>query len=281
MASEETARIASAAKSLYACVLGVVIAEGKLASADERVFDTYPEFMDVPDGEGPKEGRYAFDKDRDITFRQLICNTSGYMKPGEEPGKVFHYQTYGMNILTHSLARLYGYYDLEDPEGSPGFKTLIEEKLAKPIGARLDYTLSNFDLHERARLPIFGYYCQVHTNPSDAARLGWLWCNNGRWKERQVVPASWMREIVDVAPDILANAPEKDWVYGHGFWTNTRGKLWPGLPTDGFSACGAGGHFISVFPSLELVVVQNPGYYEGPGSRANPALLELVLNSLD
>ena len=280
MALDEKPRIASAAKSLYACVLGSVIADAKISSADEPVIDTYPELMDVPDGEGPKPGRHAFEKDRHITFRQLICNTSGYMKPGEEPGKVFHYQTYGMNILTHSLARLYGYYDVEDPEGSPGFKMLVEEKLANPIGAHFDYSLANFDLQEKARVPIFGYYCQVHTTPRDAARLGWLWCNRGRWEQEQVVSETWMREIVAVAPDILANSPEKDWVYGHGFWTNERGVLWPGLPRDGFSACGAGGHFITVFPSLELVIVQNPGYFGGPGGRANPELLEIVLNSL-
>jgi len=66
--------------------------------------DYYPEMMDIAEDEGPKPGRYAFEKDWDITFRQLICNTSGYMKPGEEPGKVFHYQTFGMNILI--LARI-------------------------------------------------------------------------------------------------------------------------------------------------------------------------------
>ena len=117
--------IASAAKSIYSNVLGIVVEEGAIPSADAKVYDYYPEMMDVPEGEGPKDGRYAFEKDRGITFRQLISNTSGYMKPGEEPGKVFHYQTYGMNILTHSIARIYDLYDISDPEGSPGFRKLI------------------------------------------------------------------------------------------------------------------------------------------------------------
>jgi hypothetical protein len=86
--------LASAAKSIFSCILGIVIEEGKLPSADAKIVDYYPEAMDVPEGRGPKAGRYAFEKDRHITFRQLISNTSGYMKPGEQPGKVFHYQTY-------------------------------------------------------------------------------------------------------------------------------------------------------------------------------------------
>jgi len=108
----DTRRLASAAKSVFSSVLGIAVAEGKIPSADARVIDYYPEMMDVPKGLGPKEGRYVFPKDRNITFRQLICNTSGYMKPGEEPGKVFLYQTFGMNILTHALGTIYGVYDM-------------------------------------------------------------------------------------------------------------------------------------------------------------------------
>jgi len=272
--------IASAAKSIYSNVLGIVVDEKKIPSADARVCDYYPEMMDVPEGEGPKDGRYAFAKDRDITFRQLISNTSGYMKPGEEPGKVFHYQTYGMNILTHTLAKVYGLYDVNDPEGSAGFKTLVEEKLAQPVWAHWGYSLSNFQLHEKARLHIFGYYCQVHTHALDLARLGWLWCNWGRWGDAQVVPEAWMRESAKTNPDIVAHAPEEEWRYGYAIWTNDHGRLWPDLPRDGFTASGAGGHYVSVFPGLDLVIVQNPGPYTGPAARGNPALLKIVLDAL-
>lgn len=276
--------LASAAKSIYSNVLGIVVAEGKLPSPDARVVDIYPEMMDVPEGAGPKPGRHAFEKDRDITFRQLISNTSGYMKPMEQPGKVFHYQTFGMNVLTHALAKLYGLYDVCDPEGSPGFRVLIEEKVGKPIGARWSYSLSNFDHPAGARTGVFGYYCQVHTTALDFARLAWLWCNYGRWAERQVVPEHWMRESTRTNPDLLAHGKAGERKYGYGFWVNDQGELWPDLPRDAFTASGAGGHYGSVFPSLGLVVVQNPGPYRktqadepAPG---NPELLRLVVDAL-
>jgi len=277
--------IASAAKSIYGNVLGIVAAEGKIASPDAGVIDCYPEMMDVPEGEGPKDGRYVFAKDREITFRQLISNTSGYMKPGEEPGTVFHYQTYGMNILTHALAKVYGLYEVRDPKGSPGFGRLIEEKLAGPIGANWTYSLSNFRLHEKARIHIFGYYCQVHSHALDLARLGWLWCNWGRWEGRQIVPEVWMRASVQVNPDVRAHCPEKEWKYGYGIWTNAEGQLWPELPRSGFTASGAGGHYLSVFPDRGLVIVQNPGPYiqdeTGSAARGNPELLGILLDALD
>lgn len=285
IAQDKKLAIASAAKSIYSNILGIAVAEGKIPSADAKVYDYYPEMMDVPKGEGPKDGRYAFEKDRGITFRHLISNTSGYMKPGEEPGKVFHYQTYGMNILTHSLAKIYGLYDTNEPEGSPGFKSLIKEKLSKTVGISWAYSLTNFKLHEKARLNIFGYYCQVHTNALDLARLGWLWCNWGRWEEQQVVPESWMRESVKTNPDILSNSPKEAWKYGYGIWTNDNGELWPGLPRSGFTASGAGGHYISVFPDYDLVIVQNPGCYsrdeDGNPERGNLELLKIVLDALE
>ncbi|MGC9347494.1 MAG: serine hydrolase domain-containing protein [Anaerolineae bacterium] len=283
VSADERFGIASAAKSIYSNVLGIAVEEGVIPSADARVVDVYPEMMDVPEGEGPKEGRYAFPKDVDVTFRQLISNTSGYMKPGEVPGTVFHYQTYGMNVLTHALAKAYNLYDVGDPEGSPGFQRLIEEKIARYIGTDWRYSMTNFDLHERARLNIFGYYCQVHSGPLDLARVGWLWCNWGRWMDLQVIPEAWMRASVRVNPDIREYAPREEWMYGYGFWTNEAGEMWSDLPTDVFTASGAGGHYVTVFPTERLVVVQNPGPYhrarEG-AERANGEMLRLVLDAL-
>ena len=275
---EEQLWLASATKSIFSCILGAVINEGKIPSLDAKVIDFYPEALDVPEGEGPKPGRHAFEKDRDITFRQLISNTSGYMKPGEQPGKVFHYQTYGMNILTHAIAKTYGLYDISDPEGSPGFRQLVDEKLRLPIGASWDYYLGNFDLHSRARINIFGYYDGVKSSALDMARLGWLWRNWGRWQERQIIPETWLREATRTAPDIRANCAQEQWKYGYAFWTNDHGQLWPSLPLDSYAASGAGRQHIWVCPSLDLVVVQSPGLWENQQEN-DTGLLKLVVDA--
>jgi CubicO group peptidase (beta-lactamase class C family) len=259
---EEQLRLASAAKSVFSCLLAIAIDEGKIPSADAKLIDFYPEAMDVPAGEGPKPGRHVFEKDHDITFRQLISNTSGYMKPGELPGTVFHYQTYGMNVLTHAIAKTYGLYDTSDPEDSPGFKQLVDEKLRFPIGANWGYYMANFDLHPRARIQIFGYYDGIKSSALDMARLGWLWCNGGRWQDNQVIPEGWLQEATRVAPDIASNCPKEQWKYGYAFWTNDHGQLWPSLPQDAFAASGAGSQHIWVCPSLDLVVVQSPGLWQ-------------------
>jgi CubicO group peptidase (beta-lactamase class C family) len=280
MYGSEQARLASATKSVFSCILGILIAEKKIPSADARVVDYYPEAMDVPRGQGPKRGRHAFPKDRDITFRQLISNTSGYMKPGENPGTVFHYQTYGMNILTHAMAKIFRHYSVKDPEGSPGLSRLIDSRIRKPIGGTWGYYRANFDLWDSARQEIFGYYDGMSASAYDMARLGWLWCRGGRWEGKQIIPRSWLRQATRTNPDILAHCSKDQWKYGYGFWTNDHGRMWPHLPRDSFAARGAGNQHIWVCPSLDMVVVESPGTYRKPED-SDTGLLAAVVAAID
>jgi CubicO group peptidase (beta-lactamase class C family) len=276
----EQLRLASATKSIFSSILAIAIQEGKIASADAKIIDYYPEAMDVPEGAGPKPSRYAFDKDRAITFRQLISNTSGYMKPGEAPGQVFNYQTYGMNILTHAIAKSYGLYDINDPEGSPGLKPLIDKHLRVPIGASWGYYLANFELPPQARINIFGYYDGVQATALDMARLGWLWRNWGHWQDQQLIPEAWLREATQTAPAIRANCSPEQWQYGYAFWTNDHGQLWPNLPRDSYAASGAGSQLIWVCPSLDLVVAQSPGLYQ-KHEENDSGLLRMVVDACE
>jgi len=259
---DEHLKMYSASKSIFSSMLGIVIAEGRISSADDKIIDYYPEAMDVPKGEGPKDGRFVTEKDYGITFRHLICNTSGYMKPGEKPGTVHHYQTFGMNILVHAMAKLYGCFDIREAASSPDLEPLIDAKIADPIGAKFSMFRENFNLHDRARIHIFGYANWVGATALDMARLGWLWCNQGRWEDKQIIPEQWMREAVKTAPDILANCTEEQWQYGHGFWTNDQGRYLPSLPHDSYAAVGAERKHIWVCPSMDLVVVQSPGPFQ-------------------
>ncbi|MAS35093.1 MAG: hypothetical protein CL610_13870 [Anaerolineaceae bacterium] len=280
VAREAQLQLKSATKSIFSSVLGIMIDAGKLPSADARLADYYPEALDVPDGTGPKPERYAFPANQGITFRHLISNTSGYMKPGEAPGQVFNYQTYGMNVLTHALAKIEGYYDAGDPEQSPGLAPLIEQYLRVPIGATWGYYRANFNLWPQAKLHVFGYYDGVQATALDMARLGWLWRNWGRWLDQQVIPEDWLREATQVAPDIRAHCPPEQWQYGYAFWTNQEGKLWPNLPRDSYAASGAGSQHIWVCPGLDLVVAQSPGLWDDQAEN-DTGLLRLVVEACD
>ena len=262
IAADKQVNQSSATKSFYSCVLGIAVAEGKIPGADAKVIDYYPEMMDIGETEGPKPGRYAFEKDRDITFRQLICNTSGYMKPGEGPGRIFHYQTFGMNILMSSLATVYGLYDSSNSDRLPGPAKLIADKLRDPIDGAWSHFYTDFEHPPGARKNIFGHSVRVCATARDTARAGHLWLNYGNWNGVQVVPEDYLKAATVTNADILANEPEENWKYGHGFWVNDHGKQWPDVPRGSFAAAGAGAKLIWVCPQLGLVVSQNPGLWD-------------------
>lgn len=288
MGPDERVWMASAAKSIFASMLGVAVEEGMVDSPDDYLREYYPEALDVLPGEGPKEGRHARHRDREITLRQLISNTSGYLKPGERPGEVKHYQTFGMNVLCHAIASQYGVwdaerpprqvdtitrdrsgttshvYDTDDPDAPPGFSLLVDTRFRVPLQADWRYYVANFTGMPDARLSHFGYYPGVTASARDIARLGWLWCNWGQWEGEQLVPEGWLRESVRPAPAERAADPEDEMIetYGQGFWTNGAGALWPSLPRDSFAASGAGSVHVWVCPSHDLVVAQSPGVYD-------------------
>jgi len=276
MAVQAQAGMASAAKSLFSSMLGIAIAEGKIGSADDRVVDYYPEMMDVPEGAGPKPGRFARPEDSGITFRQLIGNTSGYMKPGETPGSTFHYQTFGMNILCHAIATAYGAYDSAAPERLPGIGRLIEARIRDRIGGTWTYGFSNFQHPPGALTRIFGNYTGCKATARDMARMGLLWLHSGRWGSHQIIPEDYMHEARRTNADVLRTCPREQWQYGLGFWTNEHGMRWPGLPTDSFAAEGAGRIHIWVCPGLDLVVAQAPGIYEDQTENAEGILGRIV-----
>ena len=252
---------ASASKSTFSSILGIAIREGVIKSENDRVSDYYPEMLDVAQGEGPKDGRYAFPENDSITFRQLIGNTSGYMKPGEAPGKVFNYQTFGMNILTHAIASAYNLYKTSNPKQGAGFGTLTEWKIRNLIGGTWSWKYGNFEMHAKAKLGVFGYMTSYQMTPRDMARMGWLWLNRGNWNGDQIIPAEWMDKATKVSSEILENEPPKRHIYGLGFWCNDQAQVWPDLPKDSFAASGAGNQHIWACPNLDLVVVQSPGIY--------------------
>lgn len=259
----------SATKSVFSSLVGIAVADGLFPSPDARIAEVFPEALDVPQGTGPSRGEYATPKDGDITLRQLLSNTSGYLSPTEEPGKVFRYQTPGMIVVAHALARAYG---LHGPELYPSLAPLINDRLRRPIHAGWDYYTDGFVFPPAAKKHLFGRFEYIESNALDMARLGWLWRSGGWWYDRQVIPAEWLAEATRTAPEILENQSPEHWRYGYGFWTNDHLRMWPSLPKDSFAAWGAGSQHIWVCPSLDLVVVQSPGAWNGQREN-DPGLL--------
>lgn len=254
--------MASVCKSVFCSMLGIAVAERRVRSLDDRLVDYYPEFLECTQGFGANDKQFVTEKDRAVTFRQIAAQISGFMEPNEAPGRIFHYQTFGMATMMHAISRQYGFYDPRHPDDTPGDGELIARKLRDPIGATWSWRYMNFRFPERAKHQIFMNYPHLMMTTRDMARVGLLWLNEGRWNRQTVIPRAFQREAARVPSVTRAHVPPENWKYGYGLWVNEFGRLWPNLPRDSFMAAGFGSRTIWVCPSLELVVAQNPGLPE-------------------
>jgi hypothetical protein len=109
------------------------------------------------------------------------------------------------------------------------------------------------------------------------ARFALLYLHDGKWQDRQVVPAHWVAE---------STHPYSQSAYGPGYaylwWTGFLDEsIAPTvtLPPGTFAAWGAGGQYAYVMPAFDLVVVHRTliSGDAGPGLREFGRLLWLVL----
>ncbi len=114
--------------------------------------------------------------------------------------------------------------------------------------------------------------------PRDLAKFGALYLDEGRWKGRQVVPASWIRESTRhhiAVRDSISDYGE----HGYGYlWWHDRFRTAAG-PIEVHTAVGNGAQRVFVIPSLGMLVVHLAGRYNEPEAFWMPErlLLEQIL----
>ncbi len=232
---------ASAAKPVLSTLLLLAVQEGRLASVDARVKDV---------------GWPLKRKDASMTFRHLANMVSGYAC-GEAPGEAWGYNDFAIQLYAKSLVKVY-----RQP-----LEQVFTQRLA---------VLQCEDGHFFGSRNGNG----VTASPRDFARLGYLWLNCGRWRNKQVLSVPLMRQFLrSGVPAGLPRtaAPGDDYLgigsygggtnqtphgpggYGFNLWFNSRlasGEFtWPGLPTDAYQANGMWNRdSVTIIPSLRMVV---------------------------
>ena len=187
----------SAAKPVLSTLLLMAVAEGKLPSVDAPLADYWP----------------LSDKDKAMTFRHLADMTSGYMRP-EKPGEAWAYNDYAIQLYVLSLRKVFG------------------QSLNQAIRQRLgDLQFEDRRLFSPERHHAGG---RLDTTPLDFARIGWLWLNKGRWKDRQLIPRELFEQCCkpDVPADLPASHGEQmeDYLGGESYGGSSKQtKFGPGI----------------------------------------------------
>lgn len=188
-----------------------------------------------------------------LMARSGVYHPTGYeteymknLKPArgsQGPGTWWCYNNWDFNALGTIFEQLTG-------------RSLFEEfrdRIAGPLGMqdfrydahRQDGEYVSFDTSVHCAYPL-------RMSARDLARFGLLYLRGGRWKDRQVVPEKWVRMSVRS----YSHAGDRGG-YGYMWWVAHGDVHFPqmSVPAGTYSARGAGGHYVVVVPSLDLVVV--------------------------
>lgn len=238
----------SVTKSVTSMLVGIAIAEHRL---DDLNAPVYP-LLAAQSTDDPRKAQ--------ITLADLLSMTSGldcrgqgrmtllqemlrsphlanYMlsRPVENsPGKVFDYCGGNAEVVSAVLTR----------ETGSSALALARDNLFGPLGiTNVAWPTDSDDVSHG--------WGDLRLQPRDMAKLGYLWLHNGRWENRQIIPADYLAQALQ---SHISVQPGID--YGYGMW------LYPGHTPMDFEANGTGGQRITVIPSLDMVEVMTGGGFD-------------------
>jgi CubicO group peptidase (beta-lactamase class C family) len=263
---------ASVTKTVMSTLVGIAIGEGRLR-LNERLSQMLPRYAAVMT---PTVAR--------VTLRQLLTMTAGFPDDWSDggnvdapleaspnwtrfilthqvgpPGGEFHYSNYGAHLLSPILAQATGRSVL----------AYAEDKLFRPLGIvttpRVEprYDLSNLAAYHQYQRAGFawpvdpqGFNTGAHSiklRPRDMAALGQLFLQNGRWRNQQLVPTSWVRQATTAQAGTSFTEPAQGAFnptnYGYCWWVETADDA------PAAYAWGFGGQLIEIVPSRHLIIV--------------------------
>ncbi|QYM78361.1 beta-lactamase family protein [Horticoccus luteus] len=248
----------SVGKSVIALLVGIAQAQGKLGPAGSAVLDFYPELADLAtpalrkitvadlltmgSGLAWRESGAGFPTDEDrLAWKKSQIRFVLGRPTVAEPSRRFNYNSGGTVVLADILERA----------THMPWTEFARTALFEPLGiSDVEWVT---DLRSR---PMAN--SGLRLRPRDMAKLGRLVLNRGKWKERQVVPAAWIDEMLRPR---LATGVE-DTRYGYQWWTGS--VNWQGRSLPWHAAWGNGSQRIFVIPDLDMTVVFTAGAYGDP-----------------
>lgn len=255
----------SVTKSVTSALVGIAIDQGYLSGVDAPVLDFFPDReiknldarkkaltvhdllsmtagMDWP--EGPFEGLVS----PDYTTIQM-AQKADYVQfvldrpMAADPGTTFVYNSGASHLLSAIIQETTG-------QSAYGF---AEKNLFRSLGIDLDPAMWAEDPQ--------GYtigYSQLRLEPQDLAKIGYLYLNQGRWDDEQVISREWIQAST------RNHSPPGGPAYGYQWW------LEPDI--NAFSARGLHGQAIVILPDIDMVVVFTSSLVPGI-QESNPGLM--------
>ncbi len=177
-----------------------------------------------------------------VDFETDVMKKNRPPRGSHAPGTFWYYNNWDFNVLGTIFERKTG---LKIGEA-------FYQRIAKPIGME-DFQPD--DVH------YFGGPISVHPayhfeiTARDLARFGLLYLHHGRWDKKQIVPEAWVEKSTHANEMVTVGGVDVGG-YEYLWWVEYGGVHFPEATLPGmFSARGAGGHYLLVIPSKDLIIV--------------------------
>lgn len=246
---DELSYLASCRKSILAMLYGKYVENGTIdlsTTLEEIGLDDHGGLMDI---------------EKNATIDHLITARSGIYhaasnsgdnsadapeRGSQTPGEYFLYNNWDFNMAGYVFEHLTG-IDIYDA---------LQNDLAIPLG------MQDFDREaqrksgnlETSKYPAY----HIWLSTRDMAKIGQLMLNNGKWGDKQIISEAWVNKITSIVTPLEEMNPPRlrDRNFGYGYmWWIWDGPNVPEVYKGAYSAKGAWGQYITVIPSLNMVVV--------------------------
>jgi len=247
---EQQVNIHSVTKSINSALVGIALERGYLSSLDQKMIEFFPELND----------RIRDPRKKQITIRQMLQMRAGY--PWEEsttelfhllfsgfrastlvevplvrdPGTDFEYSNLTSHLLGIIVARA----------AKTDLKSFAEEHLFSPLGIEPGFWQTDWEGNYLG-------FSDLHISAGDLAKVGLMYLNGGKYKGRQIVPAAWIHESLQIYSEnawkIRVGRNWRDNGYGYQWWSVRAGDHRYHL------AWGHGGEQIALLDRLKMVIV--------------------------
>jgi CubicO group peptidase (beta-lactamase class C family) len=244
-------------KSITSTLIEIAIEEGYINSIDDKVVDFFPDIhiknMDslkrlitirhlltmsggldwVENGGHDIDSLYA----NKVDWRPVVLNR----KMAHKPGEFFAYNSAGSHLLSAIVRQKTGMPTNE----------YAKKKLFMPLG------IDSVDWARKAPEGIttggWGSYFKL----ADMARMGYLFLENGKWKDKQIISEKWVSEATRKQIDVNQESDD----YGYQWWIINE------FPKPAFTARGwypPHYAYVIVIPEKKLIITMagNVDYYK-------------------
>jgi len=237
----------SCTKSFASVACGFLEADGKL-KLDQPAADFIPAWKE--------------DDRKAVLVRHLLTMSSGQSKDEQTmyassdkigfalaqklqapPGTKWDYNNIGCCALSAVIAKAAG----------EEMSAYLRRKLYVPLG------ITQYSHEESSGHTV--PYTGLEITARDMARFGLFLRHEGRWKGKQLLPASYVQAA-------STSSQELNKGYGYLFWVNAAGN-YKDSPRDAFLARGAYGNELLIIPSRDLVIVRLLGTKPNAGIDVN------------